>query len=95
MKKLEMLKGGIELLVTVGVGTLVGGALVLVKPAKLGVIKKVAVSAAGLAITSMATDGVTEYVEKKFDDVVNTVKEVMKKKPKEDTVKVEGAEAQA
>lgn len=96
MKKLEMVKGGVELLVTVGVGTLVGGALMLVKPAKLGVAKKMAVGVAGLVITSMATDSVTDYFEKKFDEVATSIKEVIaKNKPKEETVKVEEAQAQA
>ena len=38
-KKLDMVLGGVELLVALGVSTLVGGALVLVKPSKLGVVK--------------------------------------------------------
>ena len=42
-KKLEVVLGGLELLVAVGVSTLVGSALILVKPTNLGAIKKIAV----------------------------------------------------
>lgn len=94
MKKIEMVKGGLELLATIGVGTLVGGALVLVKPAKMGVIKKMAVSVAGLAITGMATDGVTKYIGKQFDEIATAIKEVMGKKSKEEEIeKVEEVQA--
>jgi hypothetical protein len=96
MKKLDMVKGGLELMVTIGVGTLVGGAIAIARPAKLGVVKQIAVSAAGLVVTSMATDGVTDYFEKKFDEVVTVVKELLeKRKPKEETVEAVEAQAKA
>lgn len=95
-KKLEMVKGGVELLLALGVSTLVGGAIAIVKPAKLGAIKKVAVSAAGLAISSMAIDGVTDYVEKQIDKTVDEVKKIFeKKKPKVEEKTEEVVEVQA
>ena len=95
-KKLEMVKGGVELFLALGVSTLVGGAIAIVKPAKLGAIKKVAVSAAGLAISSMAIDGVTDYVEKQIDKTVDEVKKIFeKKKPKVEEKTEEVVEVQA
>lgn len=86
-KKLEMVKGGVELLLALGVSTLVGGAIAIVKPAKLGAIKKIAVGAAGFAVSSMAIDGVTAYVEKQIDSVVDGIKKVFeKKKPEEENM---------
>ena len=38
--KTDMVIGGVELIVALGVSTLVGGAIAIVKPSKLGVIKK-------------------------------------------------------
>lgn len=96
-KKLEMVRGGLQLVVAIGVSTLVGGALVLVTPNKLGAIKKIAVGAAGLAISSMAVDEVTTYVEKEFNAAVAGFKKIFQKKEEraENMEKVEEVEAQA
>ena len=93
-KKLDAVLGGVELLVALGVSTLVGGALVLVKPSKLGAVKKIAVGLAGTAISCMAVDGVTDYVDKQVRSTVTQVKEIFKKKEPEteETVKEEEAE---
>ena len=91
-KKLDMVLGGVELLVALGVSTLVGSALVLVRPAKLGVIKKIAVGVGGMAISCMAVDGVTNYVDKQFKTTVAEFKEIFKKTPEEETVEEVEAE---
>ena len=91
-KKLDMVLGGVELLVALGVSTLVGSALVLVRPAKLGAIKKIAVGVGGMAISCMAVDGVTNYVDKQFTTTVAEFKEIFKKKTPEETVEEVGAE---
>ena len=92
-KKLDMVLGGVELLVALGVSTLVGSALVLVRPAKLGAIKKIAVGVGGMAISCMAVDGVTNYVDKQFKTTVAEFKEIFKKKtPEEETVEEVEAE---
>lgn len=83
--KIDLAIGGAELLTAIGVSTLVGGAVVLVKPANLGVIRKMACSAAGLAIASMATDGVVAYVDKSIHSAIDSVKTALvnAKAPKE------------
>lgn len=88
-KKLDMVIAGVELLVTIGVTTLVSGALILVKPAKLGAIKKIAVGVAGVAVSCMATDKVVGYVDKYCKDTVEQFKDIFNKKPKEETVEEE------
>ena len=81
MKKVEMVKAGTELMVTIGVGTLVGGAIAIVKPQNLNVIKNIAVSMEGMVITSI-------------DEVVGVIKEIIeKRKPKEETEEVEEVQA--
>lgn len=90
-KKLEMVLGGVELLVAVGVSTLVGGALILVKPDKLGAIKKIAVGVGGMAISCMAVDEVTSYVDKQFKTTVGQIKGILQKEePKKETVEEVG-----
>lgn len=94
-KKLNMVLGGVELLVAIGVSAIVGSALGIVKPAKLGAIKKIAVGVGGVAISGMAVDGVTNYVDKSFREAVDQIKEKFKKKPEiveEETIKEEEAE---
>lgn len=78
MKKLDMIKGGVELLVGTGVSILVGGAIAKVRPAQLSAIKKLAVGSASIALGMMATDTVTAYVDEKFDETVNNVKDAIK-----------------
>ena len=90
MKKLEMVRGGIELLIATGVSILVGSAVGLVKPGNLGVIKKIAVGAGGLAISSMAVDKVTDYVDEKWNETTAQVTECFKKKQPVEETCVEG-----
>ena len=80
--KVELAISGAEVLTAIGVSTLVGGAIALVKPAKLGVIRKIAVSVGGMAIASMATDGVVAYVDKTVHAMIDSVKGVFVKKDK-------------
>jgi hypothetical protein len=88
--KLEVVLDGVELLVGVGVSTLVGGALVLVKPANLGLVKKAAVGLGGMAISWMASDKVVAYIDDQVKTTVQQIKDKMKKKkPEEKTVEGE------
>lgn len=89
-KKMDIIVNGVELLVAIGVSTLVGGALVMVKPAKLGVIKKIAVGVGGAAVSCMATDGVVKYVDHELRIVTNKIQEFFKKKPEEDETEEDG-----
>lgn len=83
MKKLEMVRGGLELLVATGVSVLVGGAVALVKPKNLGAIKRIAAGAGGFAISCMAVDGVTDYVNRQLDQTIEQVKGIFVKKEPE------------
>jgi hypothetical protein len=85
MKKIEMVLGGLEFLAAVGVSTLVGSALGSVTPAKMGIIKKLGVSIAGVAISFMAQEVVTSYMDKQFKEILGQFRDVFKKKSKEDT----------
>ena len=93
-KKMEMAKNGVQIAVAIGVSTLVGGALAIVKPKNLGVIRKVTASIAGFVLSSMVIDSATDYVEKQFDYVVASVSKLFKKEdPKEETEETEEVQA--
>lgn len=89
-KKLDMVLGGVQLLVAIGVSTLVGGAIALVKPNNLGAIKKIAVGVGGFVISNMAVNGVNTYVDKKVTETVEQIKGLFKE-PEEETVEEEEA----
>jgi len=84
MKKLELIKGGLELLTSIGVGVLAGSAIGLVKPQNLGRIKKIAVGVGGIALSNMAADRTVEYVDEKWDETETSVREFFGK-PKPET----------
>lgn len=88
-KKLDMVLGGVELLVSLGVSTLVGSALVLIRPKNLGAIRNMAVGLGGLAISWMAVDVVTNYVDKQITTTVKQFKEAFKKKPDQKETEIE------
>lgn len=89
-KKLDMVLGGVQLLVAIGVSTLVGGAIALVKPNNLGAIKKIAVGVGGFVISNMAVNGVNTYVDEKVTETVEQIKGLFKE-PEEETVEEEEA----
>ena len=92
MKKVETVLGVVELLIGAGVTTLVVGALVLVTPAKMGVIKKISVSLATVAISCMASDMVNTYVDKHFKKLAKAIENInVELTKKDETVEVEGA----
>lgn len=91
--KMKLALGGVELLIGIGVSALVGGAIAIVKPNKLGLIKKVSVGLAGFAISAMAVDGVTNYVHTEITDFVDELKGVFNNnETEEETVEEEVAE---
>lgn len=94
MKKLEMVHGGLNMVVALGVSTIVGGAIMICSPNKMGVIKKIAASIGGMAISCMAVDGVNEYVDRQWHSAVGAVKSLFEvKNDEEETTTEEDEEA--
>lgn len=69
MKKLDMVKGAVELVIAVGAGILTGNAINLVKPSNLGIVKKIAVGVGGWAISDMVVTKVTDHFDSEWDKV--------------------------
>lgn len=84
MTKIEMAKAAGEIVVSIGVGTIVGNAIKSTTPIDMGPIKKVCVSIGAMILANLASDSTTEYLEKKIDDVVDKVKDAVSDKPKEE-----------
>jgi len=65
MNKLEMIRGAINFVVTLGVGNIVSDALKKIQPTQAeGVLRKFTTKVGGLAIGFYAADKVGDYVDK-------------------------------
>lgn len=74
MNKLEFVKAGAEIVVSIGVGAIVGNAVMLTTPPGTKAIMKLCIKAGKLALSGMASDKATDYVEEQIDGVVSKVK---------------------
>lgn len=92
MKKLEMLRGAVELLVSTGVSIIMGGILVKMKPTDIGTIKKIAVGVGALAMSMFVSDKVTEHVDAKWIETENQIKEFLTPAPVEEEIEKEEEE---
>jgi len=76
MKKLEVLKQGVDTLVGIGVGMIAGAAIGMV-PVAGGILVKIAVKAGSIALEGMIVDQAVNYTEKKFDEIVEMAQKAM------------------
>lgn len=77
MKKLELIKAGIGLVVSVGVGAIVGNVVKATTPADVKTLTKLCIAAGSLVLTGVAGDMASKYTEEQIDSVVDGVKEVI------------------
>lgn len=93
MKKLELLKAGAEIIVSVGVGAIVGNAVIFTTPLKTKAFQGLAIKAGSFVLSSMASDKATEYVGTKIDAAADAVKGFITiETPKNEAIKEEEAE---
>lgn len=72
---LGLIKSGIQLMTTVGVGFIADEAIKMVKPKNLTGLKKVAVRVGGFVLSAMAADKASEYVEEVWDKTAKDIKD--------------------
>lgn len=77
MTKLEMVKAGTQIVVSTGVGIVVGNVVKASSPPGRNVLKNICVGAAGLVLSDMVSDKACSHVETKIDDVANQLKEAV------------------
>lgn len=78
MTKIEMAKAIGELVVSAGVGFIVGGIVKTSVPATSNLIKKGCIFAASAVLTDMISDKTTEHIEKTVDGIENAFIDVVK-----------------
>lgn len=76
MKKLEILKSGITLVASVGVGAVVTNAVKSTTPADLKVLNKIVVVIGTTAVSYIASDGAAKYFGNYVDELTEMVKNV-------------------
>jgi len=91
MKKLELLKTGASLVVSVGVGAIVGNVVKCTTPDDVKKVTKVCIGVGSLVLTSIAGDMAAKYTEEKIDAAVNAVKGLIEEEISDEQVSVEEA----
>lgn len=78
MKKIEMVKAAGSLVISSGVGMIVGNAIKATTPPAVGALAKLSIKVGALVISNMVGDYAVNYAEGKIDSAVKTVKEAIK-----------------
>lgn len=92
MKKLDILKTGLSLLVSVGVGAVVGNAIKATTPETTKGIGKLLVTLGSLALTGIASDMASRYTETKIDEAADAVREAVTEEDEEEPIEDETEE---
>jgi len=71
MKKLEVIKTASQIVVSVGVGAIVGNAIKYTTPANINIAKKVCIGIGTVVLTNMIGDKAIEYSDQKIDDIAS------------------------
>jgi len=74
MKKLDILKGVAELVVSVGVSAIVGNTIKTTTPPDIHMIKRVCVGVGGFVLSGMIGDKTAEYASKQIDDLSDKIR---------------------
>lgn len=78
MTKKELLKSGVKLVVSFGVGTIVTNAVSFTTPAvAMGLLRRAAISVGSFAMSMMVSDRVTDYTDEKLDEAIDEAKKFM------------------
>jgi len=82
--KLGIVKSGIGIVVSIGVGVLAGNTIKLVTPQNLNAIKNIAVKIGGIVLADLAAVKAVEHFETQWDECTKQIKKVFSKE-KENT----------
>ena len=77
MKKIEMLKSGVGLIVSVGVSAVVGNAVNFTTPSSIGWIAKICTETGKVVLASMVSKEASKYTEHKIDEAAAQFKDAM------------------
>lgn len=85
MTKLEVTKGAVKFVVSVGVGAIISNAVAFTTPVMaISVLKKAAIGCGSFVLSAMVSEKASDYADKKIDEYVDELKKLVE----EDTEKV-------
>lgn len=79
MNKIEMLKGGTGLILSVGVGAIVGNLIKSTTPANTRYFTKACISMSALVLGDLLSEKAYNHAEKKIDDTAEQIKGAINK----------------
>lgn len=91
---LKTLKQVAVIVVTAGVGAIVGNAVKHVTPSDTGFVKKTCIGAGSLVLAGMLSDKAGDYTKTKIDETVEEVKEMFQEAEDEEVELIEEEIAQ-
>lgn len=71
MNKIETVKTVGQIVISVGVGAIVGNVIKSTTPSQIGLIKKVCIGIGSMVLSNMICDKASEYSNEKIDCIVN------------------------
>lgn len=79
MTKKEMIKAGVKLIISFGVGTIVTNAVSFTTPQlAMGVLKRASIGIGSFALSMYTSDKVSDYADEKIDELYSEIDKVMK-----------------
>ena len=77
MKKVDMLKAAGAIVVSIGVGSIVGNVVKCTTPITTGPIKRLCILIGSFVLCNMVGDQAVDYTEKKVDDAIEQIKNMV------------------
>ena len=77
MKKIDMIKKIGTLVVSVGVGAIVGNAIKATTPSSINTINKVCIGIGAFVLTGMVSGMAAKYTEEQINETVNEIKKMV------------------
>jgi hypothetical protein len=87
MNPLNLTKTVTEILVSVGVGSIVGNAIKQTTPANAHIVKRISIGIGGFVLSSMISAKASKYATDQIDETVEKIKSFKKTEPKFDETK--------
>lgn len=85
MKMLNLTKSVTEIMVSVGVGSIVGNAIKVGTPAGTHIIKRACIAVGGFVLSSMISDKASKYASEAIDETVDKIKNIIKPNSPDET----------
>lgn len=77
MKKVEILKTAVKIIIPVGVGAIVKNGINATSPSSVSGIKNLCIGIGAFVLSNMVSDKAVDYAEEKIDEGIKSIKEMI------------------